>query len=84
MRSAVGKYGALYHNGGSNPEEIIQRVYEIARWRKWLMSYVALAWLGRHVTASIIVFGSVERSEDALAAGNKLLTEAEEFYLEEL
>lgn len=58
-------------------------MYEVAQRRGWPMSHVALAWLDRRVTASIIGFSSAERIDDALAAKGKVLTEEDECYLEE-
>ena len=48
------------------------------------MSHVALAWLNSRVTAPIIGFSSINRINEALEAKDKVLTEAEEQYLEEL
>ncbi|CAN9331036.1 unnamed protein product [Alternaria alternata] len=83
LRSTVNKNGAFYHNDGSDSEEIVRRVCEVARRRGWPMSHVALAWLNRRVTAPIIGFSSAERIDEALAARGKVLTEEEERYLEE-
>ncbi|KAL7772964.1 hypothetical protein CFE70_002928 [Pyrenophora teres f. teres 0-1] len=83
LRSIVNKNGAFYHNDGSDSEEIVRRVCEVARRRGWPMSHVALAWLNRRVTAPIIGFSSAERIDEALAARGKVLTEEEERHLEE-
>lgn len=47
------------------------------------MSHVSLAWLNRRVTAPILGFSSEERIFEALSARGKILTAAEELYLEE-
>ena len=48
------------------------------------MSHVALAWINKRVSSPIIGFSSVERMDEALEAGGKVLSEEEEKYLEEL
>lgn len=48
------------------------------------MSHVALAWINRRVTAPIIGFSSINRMDEALDARDKVLTRAEEAFLEEL
>lgn len=48
------------------------------------MSHVALAWVNQRVASPIIGFSSVERIDEAIAAGEKVLEEREERELEEL
>ena len=48
------------------------------------MSHVALAWINKRVLSPIIGFSSVERMDEALEAREKVLSEEEEKYLEEL
>lgn len=48
------------------------------------MSHVALAWINKRVSSPIIGFSSVERMDEALEAREKVLSEEEEKYLEEL
>lgn len=61
---------------------IIHRVEELAKKKGWTMSQVALAWVSRRVASPIVGFSSVERINQALDSGERLLT-AEEAYLEE-
>jgi aryl-alcohol dehydrogenase-like predicted oxidoreductase len=63
---------------------IIKRVMEIAEKRGWKMSHVALAWINKRVSSPIIGFSSLERIEEAIAARDKVLTDEEEKYLQEL
>jgi aryl-alcohol dehydrogenase-like predicted oxidoreductase len=48
------------------------------------MSQVSLAWINNRCASPIIGFSSVDRLEDALGAKDKVLTDEEEKYLEEL
>ncbi|KAK4225117.1 hypothetical protein QBC38DRAFT_531307 [Podospora fimiseda] len=73
------------HHGTVEPDlTIIKRVIEIADKREWAISHVALAWINKRVTSPIIGFSSLKRIEEAVAVGEKVLTEEEEKYLEEL
>jgi aryl-alcohol dehydrogenase-like predicted oxidoreductase len=63
---------------------IVRRVQELAEKKGWEMSQVALTWINKRVSSPIIGFTSVDEMEDALGARGKVLTEAEEKYLEEL
>lgn len=62
----------------------MQRVEELAQKHGWKMSHVALAWINKRVASPIIGFSSVERMDEALEARDKVLSEEEEKYLEEL
>jgi aryl-alcohol dehydrogenase-like predicted oxidoreductase len=85
VRSKHNKNGAFYHDDDDVADStmIIRRVAEIAKRRGWPMSWVALAWLNRRVTAPIIGFSSVARIDEALNSRGRVLTEEEERYLEE-
>ncbi|KAL4969029.1 aldo/keto reductase [Aspergillus stella-maris] len=63
---------------------IIRRVMEIAEKRNWAMAHVALAWIHQRVSSPIIGFSKIERVEQAIEAGSKVLSDEEEKYLEEL
>ena len=67
-----------------NDLKIIERVQEIAKKRGWTMSAVALAWVNRRVSSSLVGFSSIKRLDEALDAVGKTLTLEEEKYLEEL
>lgn len=84
MRASDSPNGAIYSGDGCNTQKILTRVEEIAIKRNWPISHVSLAWLNKRVTSPVIGFGTVERMEEALAAGGKELSEEEEHYLEEL
>lgn len=84
LRSSVLETGSFYNGDRSDSDDIIRRVGDIASRRQWPMSHVALAWLNRRVTAPIIGFNNIERIDEALGAREKVLTEDEEQYLEEL
>jgi aryl-alcohol dehydrogenase-like predicted oxidoreductase len=43
-------------------DEIVRRVEKVAKDKGWLMSQVALAWIGEKVTSPIIGFSSVSSS----------------------
>ena len=70
-------------NVSNQDDEIISRVEELARKRYWPMSHVALAWINKRVSSPIVGFSKVERLYEALAARGKLLSDAEERYLDE-
>ncbi|KAI1184608.1 aldo-keto reductase [Nemania serpens] len=83
-RAEFSSTGSIYDTGDEgNSAEIIKRVKEVAIKRGWPMSHVSLAWLNRRVTAPILGFSSEERIFEALSARGKILTAAEELYLEE-
>ncbi|KAK4162825.1 hypothetical protein QBC43DRAFT_345662 [Cladorrhinum sp. PSN259] len=63
---------------------IIKRVMEVADKHEWPMSHVALAWINKRVTSPIVGFSSVKRLDEAISVGEKVLSEEEEKYLEEL
>lgn len=63
--------------------KIIGRVEELAKKKDWAMSQVALAWLSRRVASPIVGFSSVERIDEALECGYRVLTPEEEAYLED-
>ncbi|KPI35732.1 Versiconal hemiacetal acetate [Cyphellophora attinorum] len=65
-------------------KKIIGRVQELAEKKGWTMSQVSLAWINKRCASPIIGFSSVDRLEDALGAKDKVLTDEEEKYLEEL
>ena len=48
------------------------------------MSQVALAWINKRVSSPIIGFSSIERMDEAIESKDKILTDEEEKYLEEL
>ncbi|KAI3326554.1 NADP-dependent oxidoreductase domain-containing protein [Xylariaceae sp. AK1471] len=83
VRSQHGKNGAFYYDDDvTDSDIIISRVEEIAKKRDWPMSHVVLAWLNRRVTVPIVGLSSDERLDEVLGARGKVLTEAEEAYLE--
>lgn len=83
-RAEVSSTGSIYDTGDEgNSTEIIKRVREVAIKKGWPMSHVSLAWLSKRVTAPILGFSSEERIFEALSARGKVLTTAEELYLEE-
>ncbi|KAL4796463.1 Aldo/keto reductase [Aspergillus venezuelensis] len=64
---------------------IIRRVMELAEKKEWAMAHVALAWINKRVSSPIIGLSKIERVEQAIEAGSKvLLSEDEEKFLEEL
>ncbi|KAJ5175938.1 aldo-keto reductase [Penicillium canariense] len=63
--------------------KIINRVEEVAKKKNWTMSQVALAWVSHRVASPIVGFSSVERIDEALGCGHKILTVEEEACLEE-
>ncbi|KXT14298.1 hypothetical protein AC579_8411 [Pseudocercospora musae] len=63
---------------------IIKRVQEVAERRGWRMSYVALSWINKRVSAPVIDFDRIDRIAEALATKDKELTAEEEKYIEEL
>lgn len=65
-------------------EHDITIIDRVARRKGCTMSQVALAWISQRVASPISSFSSVARMEEALAAGQVVLTEDEEKYLEEL
>ncbi|KAH8674225.1 NADP-dependent oxidoreductase domain-containing protein [Xylariales sp. PMI_506] len=84
-RSEGEKNNTSGFGSASGPDPaIIERVVEVAEKRGWKMSHVALAWINKRVSSPIIGFSSVERIDEAIAAGGKVLTDEEEKYLEEL
>ncbi|ORY68408.1 aldo/keto reductase [Pseudomassariella vexata] len=84
-RSKIEKDTSPGSHGTVEPDiTIIKRVQEIAEKRGWKMSHVALAWINKKVSSPIIGFSSVARIDEATEARGKMLTEAEEKYLEEL
>ena len=64
--------------------KIVDRVEELAKKRGWKMSQVATAWINKRVTSPIIGFSSVARLEEAAQAREKVLSDEEEKFLEEL
>ena len=75
----------IFTSGVGEPDEtIIDRVQELAERKGWKMSQVALAWIYKRVTSPIIGFSSVERIDEAIDAGGKVLSDEEEKFLEEL
>ena len=64
-------------------ETVIKRVEEIAKKKGWMMSQVALAWVGKRVASPIVGFSSVQRLDEALERRGEKLSEEEEKYLEE-
>lgn len=84
-RSKLEKAGSPGTHGTVEPDlTIIKRVQELAEKKEWTMSHVALAWINKRVTSPIIGFSSVKRIEESIGARNKILTDEEEKYLEEL
>lgn len=65
-------------------QKIIGRVVELAEKHDWPIAHVSLAWINKRVTSPIIGFSSVERIDQAVTARGKVLTDAEDAYLEEL
>ncbi|KAI9824340.1 MAG: hypothetical protein M1826_007362 [Phylliscum demangeonii] len=63
---------------------IIRRVQELATKKAWPMSHVALAWINKRVSSPIVGFSSIARMDDSIAARDKVLTDDEEKFLEEL
>ncbi|KAI9828837.1 MAG: hypothetical protein M1826_005941 [Phylliscum demangeonii] len=63
---------------------IIRRVQELATKKGWPMSHVALAWINKRVSSPIVGFTSIERMDDTIAARDKVLTDVEDTFLEEL
>jgi len=64
--------------------EIVKRCIELSEKHKWPISHVALAWINKRVSSPIIGFSSIKRLEEAIQARDKVLTEEEEKYIEEL
>jgi aryl-alcohol dehydrogenase-like predicted oxidoreductase len=84
-RSKLEQEGSPGSHGTVEPDlTIIKRVMEIAEKRSWPMAHVALAWINKRVASPIIGFSSLERIDQAISAREKVLTEEEERYLEEL
>lgn len=63
---------------------IIGRVQELADKKSWPMSHVALAWINQRIASPIIGFSNVKRMDEAIEANDKVLSEEEDTYLEEL
>ncbi|KAI8964089.1 Aldo/keto reductase [Daldinia sp. FL1419] len=84
-RSKIEKDTSPGSHGTVEPDlTIIRRVQEIADKRGWKMAHVALAWINKRVSSPIIGFSSIARIDEAIAAKDKVLTDEEEKYLEEL
>ncbi|KAF3064204.1 Versiconal hemiacetal acetate reductase [Daldinia childiae] len=84
-RSKLEKDTAPGSHGTVEPDlTIIKRVQEIADKRGWKMAHVALAWINKRVASPIVGFSSIARIDEALGAKDKVLTDEEEKYLEEL
>jgi aryl-alcohol dehydrogenase-like predicted oxidoreductase len=84
-RSKAEKENPTWRHGTVEPDlTIIKRVQEIAEKKGWPMSHVALAWINKRVSSPIIGFSSLKRIEEAIEAKEKVLTDEEEKYLEEL
>ncbi|KAJ9137443.1 Aldo/keto reductase [Pleurostoma richardsiae] len=84
-RSKQEKEGSPGSHGTVEPDlTIIKRVEEIAEKHGWPMAHVALAWINKRVASPIIGFSSVARLDQAISARDKVLSEEEEKYLEEL